>query len=322
MGKLMEGAQPLANAGKLDELEKLVDQALEMLGETEKRARGGSSEASVTAIQIIGFKVQYESGCHQCGTNRNLACPPRGEGRGRGHSPLLNSSASAIDQALLPSARPSLRGGEGARDGPAVARPGSRCQPGSAEWTGRGSVAGASVGVKADDPAAGSAAVDDHGRGIRRLGCTVMAQAIDSLDPEVEFRREAGRDGPDVLARVFLAVHDRLPGRAGHVGPPEQRNGVGARCRSLARQAIATLPAFGPVPIWGRIKLHGGRRGIDLDPALGRIRRGPAADRQAPMPSGRPGKGRRFPLRPGRRQRETSGLRLRPGESRFGRHPG
>ena len=36
VGKLMEGAQPLANAGKLDELEKLVDQALEMLGETEK----------------------------------------------------------------------------------------------------------------------------------------------------------------------------------------------------------------------------------------------------------------------------------------------
>jgi hypothetical protein len=36
VGKLMEVAQPLANAGKLDELEKLVDQALEMLGETEK----------------------------------------------------------------------------------------------------------------------------------------------------------------------------------------------------------------------------------------------------------------------------------------------
>ena len=36
MGKLMEGAQPLANAGKLEELEKLVDRALEMLGETEK----------------------------------------------------------------------------------------------------------------------------------------------------------------------------------------------------------------------------------------------------------------------------------------------
>ena len=36
VGKLMEGAQPLANAGKLAELEKLVDQALEMLGETEK----------------------------------------------------------------------------------------------------------------------------------------------------------------------------------------------------------------------------------------------------------------------------------------------
>ncbi len=32
----MEGAQPLASGGKLDELEKLVDQALEMLGETEK----------------------------------------------------------------------------------------------------------------------------------------------------------------------------------------------------------------------------------------------------------------------------------------------
>ncbi len=32
----MEGALPLANDGKLDELEKLVDQALEMLGETEK----------------------------------------------------------------------------------------------------------------------------------------------------------------------------------------------------------------------------------------------------------------------------------------------
>jgi hypothetical protein len=34
VGKLMEGAQPLANDGKLDELEKLVDQALQMLGET------------------------------------------------------------------------------------------------------------------------------------------------------------------------------------------------------------------------------------------------------------------------------------------------
>jgi hypothetical protein len=36
VGKLMEGARPLADAGKLDELEKLVDRALEMLGETEK----------------------------------------------------------------------------------------------------------------------------------------------------------------------------------------------------------------------------------------------------------------------------------------------
>ena len=36
VGKLMEGAQPLANAGKLGELERLVDRALEMLGETEK----------------------------------------------------------------------------------------------------------------------------------------------------------------------------------------------------------------------------------------------------------------------------------------------
>jgi hypothetical protein len=36
VGKLMEGAQPLADAGKLVELEKLVDRALEMLGETEK----------------------------------------------------------------------------------------------------------------------------------------------------------------------------------------------------------------------------------------------------------------------------------------------
>jgi hypothetical protein len=32
----MEGARPLADGGKLPELEKLVDQALEMLGETEK----------------------------------------------------------------------------------------------------------------------------------------------------------------------------------------------------------------------------------------------------------------------------------------------
>ena len=32
----MQGAQPLADAGKLRELEKLVDQAIEMLGETEK----------------------------------------------------------------------------------------------------------------------------------------------------------------------------------------------------------------------------------------------------------------------------------------------
>jgi hypothetical protein len=36
VGKLMQGARPLADAGKLDELEKLVDRALEMLGETEK----------------------------------------------------------------------------------------------------------------------------------------------------------------------------------------------------------------------------------------------------------------------------------------------
>jgi len=36
VGKLMEGAQPLANSGKWDELEKLVDHALEMLGEAEK----------------------------------------------------------------------------------------------------------------------------------------------------------------------------------------------------------------------------------------------------------------------------------------------
>jgi enterochelin esterase family protein len=34
IGKLMESAQPLADAGKLRELEKLVDQALEMLGDT------------------------------------------------------------------------------------------------------------------------------------------------------------------------------------------------------------------------------------------------------------------------------------------------
>ena len=31
----MEGVQPLAVAGKLDEPEKILDQALEMLGETE-----------------------------------------------------------------------------------------------------------------------------------------------------------------------------------------------------------------------------------------------------------------------------------------------
>jgi hypothetical protein len=36
VAKLMEGAQPLANSGKLNELEKLVDQALQMLGETDK----------------------------------------------------------------------------------------------------------------------------------------------------------------------------------------------------------------------------------------------------------------------------------------------
>ena len=35
VGKLMEGVPPLAAAGKLDELEKILDQALEMLGETE-----------------------------------------------------------------------------------------------------------------------------------------------------------------------------------------------------------------------------------------------------------------------------------------------
>jgi hypothetical protein len=36
VAKLMEGAEPLAKSGKLDELEKLVDRALEMLGETGK----------------------------------------------------------------------------------------------------------------------------------------------------------------------------------------------------------------------------------------------------------------------------------------------
>ena len=36
VAKLMEGAKPLAAAGKLQDLEKLVDQSLEMLGETEK----------------------------------------------------------------------------------------------------------------------------------------------------------------------------------------------------------------------------------------------------------------------------------------------
>jgi hypothetical protein len=36
VGKLMEGAQPLADSGKLGELEKLVDRALEMLGEAER----------------------------------------------------------------------------------------------------------------------------------------------------------------------------------------------------------------------------------------------------------------------------------------------
>jgi hypothetical protein len=36
VGQLMAGAQPLMKGGKLDELEKLADQALEMLGETEK----------------------------------------------------------------------------------------------------------------------------------------------------------------------------------------------------------------------------------------------------------------------------------------------
>jgi hypothetical protein len=40
VGKLMEGAQPLANAGKLDELEKLLDRALDMLGEPEKAPEG------------------------------------------------------------------------------------------------------------------------------------------------------------------------------------------------------------------------------------------------------------------------------------------
>src|SRR5262249_5713941 len=35
VAKLMEGTKPLANQGKLDELEKLVDRALEMLGESE-----------------------------------------------------------------------------------------------------------------------------------------------------------------------------------------------------------------------------------------------------------------------------------------------
>jgi len=34
VGKLMEGAQPLSLSGKLDELEALLDKALEMLGET------------------------------------------------------------------------------------------------------------------------------------------------------------------------------------------------------------------------------------------------------------------------------------------------
>jgi hypothetical protein len=46
VGRLMEGAQPLAKAGKIVELEKLVDQALEMLGETEIPQTRPSSSAN------------------------------------------------------------------------------------------------------------------------------------------------------------------------------------------------------------------------------------------------------------------------------------
>jgi hypothetical protein len=36
VGRLTEGAQSLMDGGKLNDLEKIVDRALEMLGETEK----------------------------------------------------------------------------------------------------------------------------------------------------------------------------------------------------------------------------------------------------------------------------------------------
>ena len=57
----------------------------------------------------------------------------------------------------------------------------------------------------------------------------------------------------------------------GWSGRQERETERGARCRSVARQAIATLPEFTPVPTCTGSSLHGGRRGVDLDPALGRV---------------------------------------------------
>ncbi len=47
----------------------------------------------------------------------------------------------------------------------------------------------------------------------------------------------------------------------------------GARCRSVARQVIAILPEFTPVPTCTGSSCTAGGAGVDLDPALGRIAR-------------------------------------------------
>lgn len=86
--------------------------------------------------------------------------------------------------------------------------------------TGRWAGTGPGVGVKADDPAAGPAAIDHDRAHFGRFRRAALADGIDGLDLEMKALGNACRDGPDKLPGVLLSIGNRLPGRARLIWPP------------------------------------------------------------------------------------------------------
>ena len=81
VGKLMDGAQPLAKGGKLGELEKLVDRALEILGEAEKVPDASRKNGNISGMgrRLLGSGVARRlplSGSRQIGTDRGRHVGP------------------------------------------------------------------------------------------------------------------------------------------------------------------------------------------------------------------------------------------------------